>query len=358
MKDFVRPPVITNDKIKGYTRAILLRPDEEEPEFVWLPYEEPYPGLQRPKVTDVLGEEADRKAIGPTIGDPVLRRLMHHGLWIIGNGMRMSGFLATKGNKALRNIVGLEATAWLPVFHGSVLIFGSKQLSGEPKTLDDLDTGDLRPAVNYLSWYQNAAKPLRLARELTYPVQGVRIVGNGITWEEALESNMIVEVTVSPMENMFWRTPPTTVSLRLGLPILMTKSPKYQWTTKPENPGFNRHVPALQVCCDPSYAFRTSKGTLTGFGRMSEWWLHDAKEVILAREDRKPLHVYHVMALIDFFGTLLPFFRQYSAAPDDRKQGCMEDILAKISKESFLAFFNDWKKANRFSSEIPSMYEI
>jgi hypothetical protein len=179
-------------------------------------------------------------------------------------------------------------------------------------------------------------------------IYGVDISSKGD--QEILNKVKFIEVEISPTHPIFKDTKPTSISIRMGLPILVRKHGNLprSWIAKEKqlniNPFENRTALYLNLDANP-------KSDYWGFTDTVEWDM-DIGTVLVVRKDRKAISEQQVEALAHFCRyELSPSMSQ--ADEDAWAVGDIEDedhrkvkeacIKTHMCREKFEEFFEKFK---------------
>jgi hypothetical protein len=301
--------------------AILLPVDGEEPKLFWADCQMQNGQFwETPEYSKFLGDDdpyPERILVSAKlkVSNPGLKRFaLEHTVGFHRREMSMEdGSLPNKCVIAMMK--GKHKYNW----KGPLAIFSQPGTKSDPLVYQDVVPADLRVVIDFFPCYGDGVgkdEGMQLKggiddlKEL-FPslskdsgtIYGVDISSKGD--QEILNKVKFIEVEISPTHPIFKYTKPTSISIRMGLPILVRKHGNlpHSWIAKGDqlniNPFENCSALFLNMNANP-------KSDSWGYADIMEWDL-DIGTVLVVRADRKAISEQQVEALARFYhDELLP----------------------------------------------------
>jgi len=336
-------------------RAILFPTDDKSPQWVWVPSASAKTESQSYATLEhLLGQDQnfdspalERQEICCNI---VLSRDVEH---VIDVWFR-SDFLGD-GSKINASIVHatqeLNAYPW----RGPLIALGRKGL-GESLRGEDLNMSDYRHIIDFLTCFNSTMTWSGRAREYDWTtklagrVQGVRI--NCAGDKHTFGRKTFEQVTVPLRHPLFYcdkgfsqqqalhRGALSKVSELVGMPILLTRYPfKEAWKdlgSGLQQPLRNPAATSLFLHCDPTTTPKNQWSNEVEWGCAPTDWARAAGSVLVLHKKQKPLLKEHMEVLCAFC--------QHKVQPLlVSGEGSIEEVFAKITPETFKAFFGEYR---------------
>ncbi|KAK8241435.1 hypothetical protein IWZ00DRAFT_70361 [Phyllosticta capitalensis] len=343
-------------------RAILFPEDEQKPKIIWLhcPWIEGDEGrFELPDVEPFLGDDSiSRTRINFN------RRLKCY-LPDYTNIRYRDAFLegGSKLNQCIRAITNTSTT---PYWCGPIVALGCKgfEYYSSTEKMRDVNLSDFRHLVDYFDLWDKGGSEHQQSTKDKDMVSGVRI--NCLGDFQVCKRPKFEPVEVSLSDTVFcgntgidrWTS---DIADRIGLPVFTRKySPDARWAEQKsaldgssyEN---NQEATFLHLNC------KDRPGDFMGWGWVPMDWQSGSGSVLVVRQDKKPLHPWHLEALSEYcVDQVQPIFEAaLEKCPpkdpnDPRTIAIRNAALAKISRSNFLETW--WRVSDR--NQVPNPFSI
>jgi hypothetical protein len=365
--------LISDPKLRpspSHKLAILLPVDEEEPKLVWVDC--PMKNGQfweSPEYRKFLGDDdpySQRIPVGAKLkaANPSLRRfaLEHTVTLYIRETALKDGSLPNKCVVSMMK--GKHKFNW----KGPLAIFSQPGTKTDPLVYQDVVPADLRVVTDFFLCYGNGVgkdegvtlgPPGLDHLKNIFPglykdsntIYGVDISSKGD--QEILNKVKFIGVEISPTHPIFKDTKPTSISIHMGLPLLVRKYGNLprSWIAKGEqlniSPFENRTALFLNLNANP-------KSDSWGYADIIEWDLCGVGTVLVVRADKKAISEQQVEALARFCrDELLPGMQMVEEDAWAIEDGDVSDkdhwkikeewIKTHMCREKFEEFFEKFK---------------
>lgn len=227
---------------------------------------------------------------------------------------------------------------------GPMIVWGMRGLGKDPSLMDDLDTTDFSMIVHYLFDYGDKNLD-RHNVHIPKKVQGVLVNCDA---EMRLFNKARYEVVDVPASNAIFRqcdTQRSQIAARVGTPLLARMTaPKQAWK-KGSNDAQGIVMLHRQIQDDS----KTINGL--GWGWAPHYWLLCTSNVLVVRQDRKPLSVKELEGMCSWaMDVLHPRFQTVMEAGDEEEPSTAAKaaLVASITR-------NDLQKYVKESEESSTM---
>ncbi|KAJ8680482.1 hypothetical protein QAD02_016269 [Eretmocerus hayati] len=345
-----------------HVRAIFFPVNDSIPQLVWLHCRwcenegtrcqsvdtSPFMGLDTNKQQDSKTDEISYNHVV----DKKLPNL------IFVNFCDISCDVELEANKSVANTCALDGNIYF--WQGPVIAYGIVGLGGTKEiTYRDLDMVDFRHIVDYLRESHN----YRIPRTIKPSIIGVRI--NCVGDRNQLNRPFLELVEVPPNDNIF--AEPNTdsdIASCIGLPILTRRYPPHPSWSSDRGNYVNLFATILNLSCyDPGLGTGRCHKEEIGWGWAPDTWQNYVGSILVVRQDRKPLSLWHAEALCSFCQDELQ--PRFESALEKQSVASRRAVMAMINATGFLRFWNGnflcgYPSKNRLGRNIyiPNPYEV
>lgn len=319
--DFATPPNPTSK------RGILFPTDATTPRFVWVKYSWETLDGQTFQVPD-KAEFIESTKIDCVLAQGNKTRSRKREDLLAVYGISACSIDKSPLNLCVMAVAGRRSVNFC--WSGPLLVLRTRGLTSEDSELVDTDMVDFRDAVDVLCCYPdidiNITEPEE-ARE----VQGVRVNCAG---DIDLYKRDKYEVVRVEKNNAVFNQRVPSISQAIGLPVRVSRCSN----SKSKN-GYNR------TNQEATFLHTDSIPSSDRWGWAELDWQKPAGNVILVREDLRPLEKEHVEAMCRYtLDVLVPQFHQSLEEWISK-----EEVLAKLTEEAFGEYWKEYDSCKRVS---------
>ncbi|KAJ8680483.1 hypothetical protein QAD02_016270 [Eretmocerus hayati] len=238
-----------------------------------------------------------------------------------------------KGNKSIANILASKGN--IHFWQSPVIAYGIKGLGRAKEIIyRDLEMVDFRHIVDYLC----ESHSYRVPRTIKPNIVGVRINCDG---DREICNRPAFELVEVPPTDRIFAEPNTDSDIAscIGLPIITRRYPLQKYCTEKCSNFTNVLATFLNLSCyDPKLGTgRPHQGEL-GWGWAPMTWQNDVGSILVVRQDKKPMSLWHIEALCNYCKVeLQPVFE---AAMEENSLAGRREVMSMINQADFLRY---WK---------------
>lgn len=322
----------------GHILALSLSIDSEKPQMVWLDCDWRMPGgYQAVTVDHLLGPEpASRFEL--VTHNIILKRELSGTIYIYHRDT-----YGIDGSKPNESVAAIQATRHGKYYYwcGPLIAVAHRDSGINPVYCKDFNMADFRHLADHFRSYRfkpcnhSGIKSSPFASDdlmIKTKIKGVRI--NCAADRNLMGRPPFEEVNLLATDRIFFEHDTSEIAARIGIPIFTRKLlPDPKWRNGPQADHENRNALFLHINCDPNAKFG---GECLGWGWASAAWLKSIGSVIVVRQDKKPLSLWHMEALCKYCcEDIQPLFTHSTGGINEDKPMSKKLVLDMICKQTF-----------------------
>ena len=328
-----------------FRRGIFFPVDQRRPKFVWVScpwtfHHKNELGFENPQLEQFFGTAGRGKS--HVFNNVLSSRWLEACLTVMYRNLFASDGSAV--NQSVLNATKDQRPYYS--WRGPILFLKNYSESFDDSKFQDMDTGDFRDAVDFLTAYQDPnLHPNSLVSPSDRPerqISGVRISCSG---DIRTGASKFEAIKVSERHRIVWEEVPE-ISKLIGLPIQVIQCPPVKSLLR--SGGYDRSngtAAFINLCVDPM----SSK-----WGFAPEPWLGAAGSIVVIRKDQKDLLPEHMEAMAYFCQYfLLPMFEDsVGAGMQPNNPMSKRKVLDLITRKMFENFYLGFRQYKMDSGEL------
>lgn len=325
-----------------HVKAIVFKEDESTPQFTWLACQwiadDDGGWYQSAETFEALGE--DGRETAQIRFNPVLKKALDNTIVLCWR----DGFLfdGSKRNQCIKDLLANklgEHHDW----RGRLVAYGTVGLGIDQCECRDLTMADFRHISDFVLVY-NSSPALEVfpPRTPAAAIAAVRI--NCLGAQKVLEKSKFESVEISSFDPIFFGHDTSGIAARVDLPVFTRRLPQESsWANADVlggSPTQNVEATFLHLCIDP--------GVPDTLHRAWAWapmsWQNDVGNVLVVRQDKKPLLPVHVETLANYCRfEVLPYLAhsigEYGTSKSEEPM-TRDAVLAMIHRPAFNIYWH------------------